>query len=141
MGLPRRPAIVFGALHLVSAALVGTGVFAGLPDRYGPVDAGAAVLIALLVGSGVGLLGGTRWSFRVAVAASSVTLAMGLLLVGALALSASYLAGIYGPVGRGGAVLFVLVAALVLPYLVALPAAELVWLRRSKPLPDEEASR
>jgi hypothetical protein len=45
-----------------------------------------------------------------------------------LALTASYLSGVYGPVGRGGAVILTLSAALALPYLVLLPVAQLVWL-------------
>jgi hypothetical protein len=35
---------------------------------------------------------------------------------------------VYGPVGKGGAALFALVCALALPYVVVLPAAELLWL-------------
>jgi hypothetical protein len=124
--------MAFGALNLLSAALVGLGVFEGLPDRYGPVDGGAALLIAMLVGSGVGLVVRARWSVAVATAAAGTALAVGFVLVGALALSASYLAGIYGPVGRGGAILFVLIMALVVPYLIVLPGAELAWLRRVK---------
>ena len=59
--------------------------------------------------------------------ASTVTLVLGLLLVGTLAVTVSYLRGIYGPVGRGGALILTLVTALVLPYLVVLPG-QLVWL-------------
>jgi len=124
--------MAFGALNLLSAALIGLGVFEGLPDRYAPIDGGAALLIAMLVGSGVGLVVRARWSVAVATAAAGTSLLLGFVLVGALALSASYLAGIYGPVGRGGAIIFVLVMALVVPYLIVLPGAELAWLRRVK---------
>ena len=51
-----------------------------------------------------------------------------MLLFAALVLTASWLAGVYGPVGRGGAMIFGLVAAMVLPYTILLPAAELLWL-------------
>ena len=50
-----------------------------------------------------------------------------------LALTASWLAGIYGPVGAGGAAIMALVAALALPYLVVLPCVELVWLAPRRP--------
>ena len=40
---------------------------------------------------------------------------------------ASWLYGVYGPVGKGGAALFILVAFLVLPYLVVFPAVLLAW--------------
>jgi len=124
----RAAAIAFGALDIVSAILVYFGVFEGLPARYWLVDGGAALLIALFVAAGAGLLAETPWARRAALVASIASLALGLLLVTTLALTASYLSGIYGPVGRGGALILALVAALALPYLVALPLAQLAWL-------------
>jgi hypothetical protein len=122
--LPR----VFGAIDLLAALVVGVGVFVGLPARWWVVDVPAAILVLLLGAAGVGLVLRKPWGERVARVASMVTLALGLLLVGTLAFTASYLSGIYGPVGLGGAVILALVAALALPYLVALPAAQLLWL-------------
>ena len=58
---------------------------------------------------------------------SSLTLATGLALSPSLAVTATWLTSVYGPVGRGGAVVLVLVAALLAPYLVVLPGAKLVW--------------
>jgi hypothetical protein len=122
--LPR----IFGAIDLAAAALIGIGVFAALPARWWVVDVPAAVLIGLLGAAGVGLVARRSWGERVARVASMVTLAAGLLLLAALVVAASHLSGIYGPVGRGGALILVLVAALALPYLVALPASQLLWL-------------
>lgn len=133
----RGLALVFGALNLASAALVAFGVFSGLPDRYWPVDAIASGLTLLFAASGVGLLSGASWSVTCTKVAAGTSLAVGLALVCALALTASYLAGIYGPVGRGGSIIFVLVLALVIPYLVAIPVVELLWLgwiARSPPM-------
>jgi hypothetical protein len=118
----------FGLANVASAALVYLGVFQGLPSRWLPVDGTAAVIIALFAAAGLGLLGRTSWAPKAAWLASAVSLAIGILLVATLALTASFLAGIYGPVGRGGALILALVAALALPYLVVLPAAQLVWL-------------
>ena len=118
----------FGTVNLVSAVLVGLGVFVGLPTRYWLIDVPAVVVIMLLGAAGVGLLVRRAWGVPVARVASIVTLVLGLLLVGTLAVTVSYLWGIYGPVGRGGAVILTLVAALALPYLVVLPAVQLVWL-------------
>jgi hypothetical protein len=130
MMLERVPAVVFGALNVLSALVIAVGVFLGLPERYLPVDGGAVLLMALLLASGVGLLTQARWGALVAAVASGVTLGLGLLFIAALSISAAFLAGVYGPVGRGGAVIFVLVLALAIPYVVAIPLAELVWLRR-----------
>jgi hypothetical protein len=118
----------FGIADIVSAVLVFLGVFQGLPSRYWPVDAGAAFVIALFAAAGAGLLWRTSWAPKVAWVASTISLSIGLTLVATLALTASFLSGIYGPVGRGGALILTLVAALALPYLVVLPVAQLVWL-------------
>ena len=119
---------VFGVVDLLAAAVTAIGVFGGLPARWWPVDSCAAIVVALLGAAGVGLLARAAWGPLVARIASLVTLAMGLVLIGILAITASYLSGIYGPVGRGGAIILILVAALALPYLVALPLSQLFWL-------------
>jgi len=123
---------MFGGVDIVSAVIVYLAVFAGLPTRYWLVDGCAALLLVLFTGAGVGLLAGTAWAPRAAVAASVVSLVLGLVLISTLALSASYLSGIYGPVGRGGALILGLAAALTLPYLVAIPLAQLAWLGRGR---------
>ena len=92
------------------------------------VDAFAVLLAFLLAGAGAGLLADRAWARTVARVASFVVLAIGLVLIATLALTASYLNGIYGPVGKGGAVIMALSAALALPYLVVLPVAQLYWL-------------
>lgn len=117
---------------IVTAILIALGVFMGLPSRWWPIDAGAVVLIVLLAVAGVGLLAKARWGERVARSASIASLVMGLGLVATLALTASYLRGIYGPVGRGGALILVLVAALAIPYLLVFPALQLAWLGKEK---------
>ncbi|MGA7123011.1 MAG: hypothetical protein WBY94_23110 [Polyangiaceae bacterium] len=134
--LPRRAAVVLGTLDLVSGALIAFGVFAALPARWWPVDITAAGLAALELASGIGLLLGARWSTLVARASAAVALALGLAAVSLLAVTASWLSSVYGPVGRGGGIVLALVAALAIPYLVALPVAQLVCLR-----PDGRAGR
>jgi hypothetical protein len=132
----RAVAIAFGAVDIVSAILLYLGVFEGLPARYWLVDGGAALLIALFAAAGAGLVAGAPWAPRVALAASLASLVLGLLLVTVLALTASYLSGIYGAVGRGGALILGLLAAMALPYLVAVPLAQLAWLGRWRPSID-----
>jgi len=119
----------FAALDLLVAVLLALGVFRGLPDRWWPVDTGAMVLVAMFVASAVGLFRDAPWGRKVARAASTTTLLVGLALVTILALTASYLGGVYGAVGRGGSLILLFVAATALPYLVVFPAAQLLWLR------------
>jgi hypothetical protein len=127
--LARRTCIVIGTADLVTAALVAFGVFVGMPTRWWPVDSAAVALVAIELASGIGLFAGTKWAERVARAAGAVALAMGLFTVTVLALTATWLSGVYGPVGRGGAIVLALVAVLVFPYLVVAPVVQLLWLR------------
>lgn len=124
----RRVRIGFGIANVVIGVLVYAGVFRGLPTRWVPVDAGAVVVVALMASSGVALLADRPGAARLARVAAAVVLVLGMLVFAALVLTASWLAGVYGPVGRGGALIFGLVAAMVLPYTIVIPAAELLWL-------------
>lgn len=123
----RRARVAFGVLNLGVAALVAWGVLRGLPARWWPVDGGAAVVTASMAASGVALLAGHPRAEPLTRIAGLVTLALGLVLFAALSLTASWLGGVYGSLGQGGAALFLLVALLVLPYLVVFPAALVVW--------------
>ena len=124
----RRTALVMAAADVLTAGLVLFGVFEALPARWWPVDTVAAVLAAALVAAGIGLLARGPWGHRVARAASAVALVVGLSTVSMLALTAGWLSGVYGPVGRGGSIVLAFVATLVVPYLVVLPVAQLLWL-------------
>lgn len=117
----------FGITNVAVSGLVALGVFQGLPTRYWVVDGGALAVIALMGASGTALLANHRHKEALTRWASGLVLALGLTLFAALVVTASWLSGVYGPVGKGGAAIFVLVAALTLPYLVVLPAAELAW--------------
>lgn len=120
--------IGFGIANLFVAVLAYGGIFRGLPSRWLPVDLAGIVIIALMGASGVALVFNRRGALPLARIASLIVLAIGMLLFAALVLTASWLAGVYGPIGRGGAAIFALVSAMVLPYAIVLPAAELLWL-------------
>jgi hypothetical protein len=135
--LTRRAAVAFGLSNLLTAVLLALGVFVALPARWWPVDTGCALLLALQVASGVGLLAGASWGTLAARVAAAVALSLGLLVVTLLAVTASWLSGVYGPVGKGGAIVLALVAVLVVPYVVVLPLVQLVALKRE----GKQASR
>ena len=125
--MKRGARVGFGILNLGVAALVAWGVFRGLPTRWWVVDGGAVVVSGLLAASGGLLLADHRLKEAVTRIAGFVVLALGMAVFAALALTASWLYGVYGPVGKGGAALFTLVALLVFPYVIVLPAALLAW--------------
>ncbi len=118
----------FATCDGVTAILVLVATFLGLPTRWWPID-GLAVLVSIALAAAAAALALDRWRIVVRFACGFV-LAVGLVFGALLAISASHLHGIYGPIGEGGALLMLLVVALVLPYLIALPSAQLVWARK-----------
>jgi hypothetical protein len=127
VGRGARARIGFGVANVAVAIFVLVGVFRFLPTRWWVVDGGAAVIALLLGGSGVTLLRNMPIAERLTRAAAAVVLALGLAVFAALVLTASWISGVYAQVGTTGAIIFGLVAALVLPYIVVLPAVELAW--------------
>lgn len=119
----------------VIGVLLVCGIWLGLPARWLPVDVlGTALALAALSAAVVvialrGKARALQW-VRFVVWAELV---LGTLTVSLLAASMAQLAGSYGAVGDGGAVLMGAIFALVAPYLVALPALQLRWLRRAEP--------
>ena len=124
----RRARIGFGIANLAVGAFVVGGVFRCLPTRWWVVDTGAIVVGLLLGSSGVALLARARVAEALTRVASGVVLAIGLVLVAAIVTTAGWIGGVYGQVGASGAIIFGLVAALVVPYVVVLPAVELAWI-------------
>lgn len=132
----RRGRVWVAGMQLAVSALILVLVWMGLPARYWAVDLLGSGLAVLYGVAGGALLWGAPWAVVVSRFASFVALALGGCTVAALALSSAQLAGLYGPVGSGGALLLGTVALLVLPYLVALPAVQIALLR-----PDHGDSR
>lgn len=117
----------YGVANLTLAAAVAFATARLLPARWAPVDLAAAVLVVLYGVSGVALVVRSRHGRRLARVAAGVGLAVGLVLFAGLVLTAFWLHGVYAQTGKTGALLFALVALLVLPYLVIFPAVELAW--------------
>ena len=118
----------FGVAHVITAALIVVGVFGGLPTRWMPIDAPALLLVVLHAAASAALIGRHVRAPIIARVAAFASLGLGLLLIALLVWSASYLSGVYGPVGRGGAIIMALIVALAAPYLLAIPVGELLWL-------------
>lgn len=136
----RRARIGFGIANVAVAVFVIAGVFRFLPARWWVVDTGAVIVGLLLGASGVALLAKAPVAERLTRIAAGLVLGIGLALVTALVTTAGWISGVYGQVGASGAIIFGLVGALVLPYVVVLPAVELAWIGpRAKPTRKDDA--
>ncbi len=131
--LNRRVQRFFGALDIVLAILILIGVWLGLPARWAPIDAlGTFVALALTV-VGLGLVNDRTWAPRAGHLLGGALFLVGLGLTGLLTTTAGQLAGMYGPVGLGGAALLFAGSAIILPYLVIFPAAQFYFLAAENP--------
>jgi hypothetical protein len=118
------------ASQLLLAVLLLGGVWLGLPARWLWIDVPLTALALGCAAASFGLFARTPWAVRLARVVLWSELVVGTLLVSLLALSIAQLAGSYGPVGAGGAALMATIAALILPYLVALPLLLLAAVRK-----------
>ncbi len=125
----RRP--ILGALDLFVCVVLLVAIWLALPARWWPVDVGGTVVASAFFVSGVSLVVGFPWARRFALVVAGITFLLGSSLVAALAFTLAYLAGLYGPVGQGGALILFFVALLLTPYLVFLPLAQLYSLSRT----------
>ncbi|HTU56958.1 MAG TPA: hypothetical protein VMF89_00970 [Polyangiales bacterium] len=121
---------LIAASQLLLAVLILLGVWVGLPARWLWIDLPLTALALACVAISVALLAGKAWAPRAVRVLLGCELAVGSLIVSLLALSIGQLAGSYGPVGAGGAVLMGTIAALIVPYLVVLPALLLAFARK-----------
>ena len=126
----RRHAWIAGVQLLLALLLLG-GIWIALPARWAWVDVPGTLLALAALASGAALLRGASWALALTRAVLWTELVIGTLTASLLAIAAAQLAGSYGPVGAGGALLLVIIAVLVLPYLVVFPALQLRQLRET----------
>ena len=127
--MPERRARLLALTQFALGATLLCAIWGLLPARWMPIYAPFTLLALAQIAAAVGLWTGRAYGKPLGRVTAWVTMVCGALLCSALLLTLSHLAGLYGPVGAGGAVLMGVIAALVLPYLVLLPALQLSWLR------------
>jgi len=84
--------------------------------------------VGAVVVAGAGMLWRSPWGRRVAMAGCAVLLAVTVFLLVMILLSASFLAGVYGSMGRGAAGMALLAGALAIELIGLLPAFQLKFL-------------
>ncbi len=131
-----RPTAVawgFALANLALALVLAFGVFFVLPTRWWVVDVPSAVVVALMVGAGVGYLRRDRWGLILARIAAAAVLVGGLATFAAITLSTAFLQGVHGVLGKGTSMLFLLLVIPVGTWLVLFPALQLGWLHGQPP--------
>jgi hypothetical protein len=116
---------LYGALDVAFAALYAWFGFVLTPGRSTAFNLALALVCSLLAAGGVGLVAGARWSRMLATVACWALLVFSAVVVALLVAASAYLHGIYGPLGKGMAMMTLVVAALVLEAFALLPLFQL----------------
>lgn len=125
---PERRRRFFALGNLVPALVLGGGCKM-LPVRWWPLDSLVGVAVVLLLVTSAIALFDARRADRALTWAAAGLLAVGLVVVGAFALSVAFLSGVHGPFGAFGVALMGLVVLLLLPYAVIYPSIQLLLFR------------
>lgn len=123
-----RP-FIYGGLDLVFATVYGVLFASVVPNRFAGYSLLLWAVVAVIGVAGVATLTRRRWGWYVACAACALQLALTAALLALLVASASFLAGVYGALGQGAAVLACVFAALVVQLVGLLPGFQLKYLR------------
>jgi hypothetical protein len=122
--ISKRRRIVFAVLDLVTTA--GVGVLLKIVWTGSTLFLVlSGLLVLLLVASAVGLTVGKKWGRWLGRIASFYQLGLLLLFLLAVVFGASYLWGLYGSVGTGAALIFIVIGALLIEALGLLPLFKL----------------
>ena len=116
--------------NLTIAVLLLLIVFIVLPVRWWPVDLPTILLATLLSFSAFGLAARKSWRLVGLKVAASVCLGIGMSAIAAAGLSAAFLSGVHGSLGKNGAMIMAFIIGLLLPYLIGYPCAQLLWIHR-----------
>jgi len=118
----------YGLLDLLFALLWAWIGFVVAPSRAMAFSVALAVLCALHVVAGIGLILETKWSRRAGILAAATGIVFASIVLVLLVASAAYLDGVYGALGKGMAVLGLVAAALVVEVFALLPLFQLRFL-------------
>ncbi len=132
-----RAPVTFGVLNGVAGVVLLVGVFVLAQPRFWGLDVPALLIAAVQLTSAVALLARLPWALRALTVAAWVSFVLGLAIVFLIVVTMVFLRGIHGDYGLAALAVSGLVVALLVPYIVVLPALQLLWLgkQRAEPKP------
>jgi hypothetical protein len=125
-----RVPVAFGVLNAVAAVVLLVGAFLVVTPRFWALDLPLTAIALLELVSAVGLLFGLPWALRALLVSAWVSFVLGLIVVSLIVLSMAFLRGIHGDLGLAALAVSGLIVALLVPYVLVLPALELLWLKK-----------
>ncbi len=130
-GLSNAARLTFGVSNLAVTSILLGGLFVVVQPRFWGLDVPLALIAILQLVSGAALLLRLPWAARALRVAAWVSFGIGLLVTSLIVLGMVFLRGILGDYGVAAMAVSGLIVALLVPYVLVLPALELLWLKRA----------
>jgi hypothetical protein len=127
-----RAQLLFASLNALAGLIWLIAAFALIDLRYWALDAAAISLASLEWLSALALYLRLSWALRALRVAAWLTFAVGLVVVALVVLTMTFLRTVHGEDGAAASLLSGLVVALIVPYALVLPVAQLLWLGRRR---------
>ncbi|HET7506258.1 MAG TPA: hypothetical protein VFK02_34805 [Kofleriaceae bacterium] len=122
-----RP-VVYGVLDVVFAVGYAFAIWKVIPNRLPSAAVHLWTFPITYLAMGFGCLLGNRQGWRIAVIAGSAALASACVLIVRIAISAAFLAGVYGAFGQAAATFALVMVALVVELVALLPIVQVKYL-------------
>jgi hypothetical protein len=129
-GLSNAARLTFGISNLLVALILSVGLFLVVQPRFWGLDVPLALIALSQLASGAGLLLRLPWATRALRVSAWASFGLGLVVISLIVLSMVFLRGILGDYGVAAIAVSGLIVALLVPYVLVLPALELLWLKR-----------
>jgi hypothetical protein len=124
---PRR--WIYGGLDIVFAGVYAATIVLVIPNRLPSAALHLWTFPIATTVMAIGTLLGGRRGWRIAVIAGSVMLASVFVLIVRIAISAAFLAGVYGAFGQAAATFALVMVAIVVEIVALLPLVQVKYLR------------
>jgi hypothetical protein len=123
--------LTFGIANLLVGVILFGGTFLVVQPRFWAFDGPLSLIALSQLTSGVGLLLRLPWAARALRVSAWLSFCLGLVVISLVVLSMVFLRGILGDYGVAALAVSGLIVALLVPYVLVLPALELLWLKRA----------
>ena len=125
-----RVRVAFGVFDALTALVLLVGLYVLIEPRFWALDVPLTAIALLKLVSAGALLARLPWALGALSVSAWVSFVLGLLVLSLIVLSMTFFRSIHGDYGVAALAVSGLIVALLVPYILVLPALELLWLKR-----------
>ena len=124
-----RVQLTFGVWNALTATILLVALFLIVQPRFWAFDVPLCLSALVQLTSAAGLLAKRGWALRALSVSAWLSFGLGLFVISSIVVSMVFLRSIHGDYGVAALAVSGLIVALLVPYLLVLPALQLLWLK------------